>query len=49
MTRSEDVPNFRCWLGTEVPTTSAPRPLVTQLRTFRVRFGMSQVDPSGQV
>ncbi len=41
----QSLPNFRLWLIREVLTTSAPRLLVTQLRTFRVRLGMSQGDP----
>ncbi len=38
-------PNFCCWLGTEVPTTSAPLLLYPQQQTFWTRLGMSQVDP----
>jgi hypothetical protein len=29
----------------EVPTTSAPRPVYPQQATFRARLGMSQGDP----
>gem|GEM_PF-7029379 len=38
-------PDFRSWLIREVPTTSASRLLITQLRTFWARLGMSQGDP----
>ncbi len=31
------------WLGTEVPATTAPRPLIPQQGTFWARLGMSQV------
>ncbi len=40
-------PNFRLWLIREVPTTSAPRPLIPQLATFAGRRRGAAPVPGG--